>query len=166
MDLWTEAAPCLKDMLFLPGCTRDEDDLQRESGRGTPPRIAALEFVRVFLKYGIEVFNFGLQGRSWKPKEHDTGMGKCLVKDQLAEIPVSDDQNTFLFPCDCQDILIRQTRRIITRNSSNVMAKLTKVRHQSKVSALIEEEFHRAASERTPLGGFGETSLPVTIACA
>src|SRR5215831_7899515 len=22
MDLWAEAAPCLKDMLFLPGCTR------------------------------------------------------------------------------------------------------------------------------------------------
>ena len=23
MDLWAEAAPCLKDMLFLPGCTRE-----------------------------------------------------------------------------------------------------------------------------------------------
>jgi len=34
----------------------------------------------VFLKHGIEVFNFGLQGSSWKPKEHDTRMGKFLVK--------------------------------------------------------------------------------------
>ena len=66
----------------------------------------------MFLKHGIEVFNFGLQGSSWKPKEHDTGMGKFLVKDQLAKIPVSDDQNTLFFPCDCQDILIRQTRRL------------------------------------------------------
>src|SRR2546427_5320428 len=100
--------------------------------------LAAFEFVRVFLKHGIEVFNFGLQGRSWKPKENDPGMGKFLVKDQLAEIPVSDDQHTLFFPCDCQDILIRQTRRIMTRNSGNVMAKVTKVRHQSKVSALVE----------------------------
>jgi hypothetical protein len=63
----------------------------------------------VFLKYGIEVFNFGLQGSSWKPKENDSSMGKFLVKDQLAEIPVSDDQNTLLFPGDYQDILIGKT---------------------------------------------------------
>ena len=25
MDLWAEAAPCLKDMLFLPGCTSEKD---------------------------------------------------------------------------------------------------------------------------------------------
>jgi hypothetical protein len=30
------------------------------------------------------------------------------VKDQLAEVPVSDDQHTRLFLCDCQDILIGQ----------------------------------------------------------
>ena len=153
-------------LIYYRKASRDEDDLQRESGRGTPPRIAALEFVRVFLKYGIEVFNFGLQGRSWKPKEHDTGMGKCLVKDQLAEIPVSDNQHTLLFPCDGQAILIGKTRRIMARESGNVMATRTKVRHQSKVSALVEEELHRAASERTPFGGFGETSLPVTMAWA
>jgi hypothetical protein len=44
------------------------------------------------------------------------------------------------------------------------MAKLTKVGNQSEVSALVEEEFHRATSERTPFGGFGETSSPVTMA--
>jgi hypothetical protein len=49
----------------------------------------------------IEVVNFGLQGRSWKPKENDPSMGKLLVKDQLAEIPVSDNENTLLFPGDC-----------------------------------------------------------------
>ena len=120
----------------------------------------------MFLKHGIEVFNFGLQGRSRKPKEHDTSMSKCLVKDQLAEIPVSNDQHTRLLPGDGQDILIGKTRRIIARDSGNVVAKLTKVQYQSKVSALVEEEFHRAASERTPFGGFGETSLPVTISFA
>ena len=127
---------------------------------------SAFEFVSMFLEHGIEVFNFGLQSRSRKSKENDTSMGKLLVKDHLAKIPISDDQHPRLFPGDGQDILIRKTRRIMARDSGNVMAKLTKVRNQSKVSALVEEEFHRAASERTLLGGFGETSLPVTISFA
>jgi hypothetical protein len=107
-----------------------------------------------------------LQRRSWKPKENDTGVGEFLMKDQLTEIPVSNDQNTHLFPCDCQDTLIRKTRRIIARDGHNVMAKVAKVGNQSKVSALIKEEFHSAVSERAPFGGFGVTSLPVTIAWA
>ena len=101
-------------------------------------------------KHHIEVFNFGLQGRSWQPKENDAGMGKFLVKDQLAEIPVSHDQNTRLLPGDGQDILIGKTMRIVQRNSHNVMAKVTQVGNQSEVSALVEEEFHKAASERAP----------------
>ena len=93
-------------------------------------------------------------------------MSKFLVKDQLTEIPISNDEHTRLFPCDGQDILIGKTRRIMTRDGLNIMATLTQGRNQSKVSALVEEEFHRAASERTPFGGFGETSLPVTISFA
>jgi hypothetical protein len=46
------------------------------------------------------------------------------------------------------------------------VAKVAKIGNKAKVSALVEEEFHRAASERTPFGGFGETSLPVTISFA
>jgi hypothetical protein len=118
------------------------------------------------VNYGNEVVNFGLQSRSWKPKENDTSMGKFLIIDQLAKIAVSNDQHTRLFPGDGQDIFIGKTRRIITRDRGNIMAKGVKVGNQSKVSALIKEEFHRAASERTPCGGFGETSLPVTIAWA
>ena len=128
--------------------------------------LTALKLVSVFLKHGIEVFDFGVQGSSWKPKEHDTGMRKCLVKDQLAEIPISNDQHTRLFPGDGQDIFIGKTRRILARDCGNVMATLTQVGNQSKVSALVEEEFHRATSERAPFGGFGETSLPVTISFA
>lgn len=120
----------------------------------------------MFLKHGIEVFDFGLQGSAGKPKEDDTGMDKFLVKDQLAEIPVSNDQNPRLLPGDGQHILIGKTRRILARDGRNVMAEMAKVGNKAKIGALIKEEFHRAASERTPFGGFGETSLPVTSACA
>jgi hypothetical protein len=133
---------------------------------GYHEELTALKLSSMFLKHRIEVFDFGLQGRSWKPKEDDTGMGESLLKDQLAEIPVSNDQYPLLFSGNGQDILIGKTRRIIARDSGHVMAKVAKVGNQSKISALIKEEFHRAASERAPFGGFGETSLPVTMAWA
>src|SRR5215211_6891893 len=94
---------------------------------GYHQELTARKLVSVFRKHGIEVFNFGLQGRSWKPKENDASVGEFLVKDQLAEIPVSDDQNPRLFPGDCQDILIGKTRRIIARDSHNIMTKVAKV---------------------------------------
>ena len=127
---------------------------------------AALQLVRVVGKHGIEVFDFGVQGSAGKSKENDAGMGQFLVKDQLAEIPVSNDQYTRLLPGNGQDILISKTRGIIARDGHNIMAEIAKVRNKAKVSALIEEEFHRVVSERTPFGGFGETSLPVTMAWA
>ena len=89
-----------------------------------------------------------------------------MVKDQFAEIPISDDQNTHLFPGDGQDILIGKTRRIMARDGCNVMAEMAQVRNKAKIGALIKEELHSAASERAPFGGFGETSLPVTMAWA
>jgi hypothetical protein len=72
------------------------------------------------------------------------------VEDKLAEIVVGDDQNPFLFPGDYEDVFIGKTRRIVTRDDVNVISKLAKVRNKSEVSALVEEEFHRAASARPP----------------
>jgi hypothetical protein len=133
---------------------------------GYDEEFAALKLVGVFRKHGIEVFDFGLQRSAGKPKENNASMGELLVKDQLAEIPVSNDQNPRLLPGDCQNILIGKTRRILARDGRNVMAEMAKVRHKAKIGALIKEEFHSAASERAPFGGFGETSLPVTRAWA
>ena len=129
-------------------------------------KLTALKLLSVFVQYRRELFDFGLESRSRKSKENDPSMGKLLVKDQLAEVPISDDEHPRFFPGDGQDILIGKTRRIIAGDSGNIMAKLTKVGNQSKVSALVEEKFHRAASERAPFGGFGETSLPITISFA
>jgi hypothetical protein len=42
-------------------------------------------------------------------------------------------------------ILIGKTRGIVTRDDVNVMSELAKVRNKSEVSALIEQEFYRAA---------------------
>jgi hypothetical protein len=47
------------------------------------------------------------------------------------------------------------------------VAEGSKVVDKAEISALVEEEFHTSgASDRAPLGGFGETSSPVTIALA
>ena len=43
MDLWAEAAPCLKDVLFLPGCTRILRIMTSGRSRSrSPPRVEAL----------------------------------------------------------------------------------------------------------------------------
>ena len=95
-----------------------------------------------------------------------TPVGESLVEYQLPEISISNHQNPSLLPSDDQDILIGKTRRIISRNGLSVMAKLAKAGHQPEVGALVEEEIHRLASERAPLGGCGETSSPFTRAWA
>jgi hypothetical protein len=47
------------------------------------------------------------------------------------------------------------------------VAEASKVVDKAKVGALIKQEFHTSgASDRAPLGGFGETSSPVTMALA
>jgi hypothetical protein len=47
-----------------------EGELQRESGRGHPQKLATLEFFSVFLQHSVEVFDLGFQVCSWKPKEN------------------------------------------------------------------------------------------------
>ena len=120
----------------------------------------------VFRKHSSEVVNLGLQRSSWQPEEDDPLMGELLVKDQLAKIPVSNNQNPLLFPRDSQNVIIGKAMQIIAGDRNDIMFEFRKVGNESKVSALVEEEFHRAASERTPFSGFGETSSPVTSAWA
>ena len=103
---------------------------------------------------------------AWKTKEQDAGVGKALLKDELAEIAISNKQNPLLVPGNGKHILIGQTMRIIAGDGGNVMSKLSKVGNQSEVSALVEQEFYRAASDPSPLGGLGKTSCPVTISFA
>src|SRR5262249_14153554 len=126
----------------------------------------ARKLAGVFRQHSIEALDLGLQTCSWKPKENNASRGELLVNEHPAEAPVSNDQNPRLLPSDGQHILIGKTRRILARDGRNIMAKGAKVGHKAKIGALIKEEFHRAASERAPFGGFGETSLPVTMAWA
>jgi hypothetical protein len=130
-------------------------------------KLAACKLVSVILHHGIEVFDLGLQVSSWKSKEDDAGVDESLVEDQLTEIAVGNEQNPLLFPSDGKDILISKTRGVLARDRRNVMAKLAKVGNQPEISALVEQESHTGvALDRAPLGGFGETSSPVTIALA
>jgi hypothetical protein len=47
------------------------------------------------------------------------------------------------------------------------VAEISKVVDKAEIGALVKQELHTSgASERAPLGGFGETSSPVTIALA
>ena len=56
--------------------------------------------------------------------------------------------------------------RVVAGDCRNVVAKVAKVDNQAKIGALIKQKLHKGMSEAAPLGGFGETSSPVTIALA
>ena len=133
--------------------------------RGHYQELAALQRFSVFLQYSIEVFDLGLQLSAWESKKDDASVDKSLVEDQLAEIAVGHNQNPSLSPGDGQYILIGKPRRVVARDGFNFMAELAKVGNQPEVGALVEQEFHRAASG-APFGGCGETSSPVTMARA
>ena len=127
---------------------------------------AALKRISVIIEYLIELVDLGLQGSAGKPEEDDAGVGEALLKDELAEIAVGNNQNPLLLPGNCQDILIGKTVWVVTGDSLNVMSERLQMGNQSEISALVKKEVHRVASGRVPLGGFGETSSPVTISFA
>ena len=75
------------------------------------------------------------------------------TRDERAEIAIGHDQNPPRGPGDGEDILIGKAGRIGARDGLHVMATLAKVGNQPEVSALVEQEVHRAASDRAPFGG-------------
>ena len=129
--------------------------------------LAPHKLVSMLLQHGIEVFDLRLQRSAREAEEDDAGVGEALVEDQLAEVAIRNYQNTPLVASDREDILVSETMGMVLGNGGDVMAKLAKMHNETKISALVEEEFHMGvASDRTPFGGLGETSSPVTIAFA
>jgi hypothetical protein len=60
--------------------------------------LATGKLTGVFLQHGPEVFDLGLQGRTWQPEEEDAAVGDALVENQLAEVAVGNDQDPLLPP--------------------------------------------------------------------
>src|SRR6266516_1408787 len=95
--------------------------------RGHDQEFSALKLLFVCCKHGIEVFNLCLEARTWHPEEDDTFMGELLVIDQLAKIPVSNNQYPFLLPRDSQNVIIRKAMRIIAGDSNDIVFVLLKM---------------------------------------
>ena len=70
----------------------------------------ALKLLIVFLQHPVEVFDLGLKGSPWEPKENDACWGESLLKDQLSKIAVSDNQNMLGYRW-------RMVRQALTRRS-------------------------------------------------
>ena len=130
-------------------------------------KLPGRQLLSVLLQRLIQMLDFRLQLGPGKPEKQHASVGKTLVEDQLAEIPVRNNEDPLLLPGNRQDVLIRQAMRVISGDGRNVVAKISKVVDQAEIGALVKKELHTSgASERAPLGGLGETSSPVTIALA
>jgi hypothetical protein len=127
---------------------------------------AGRQLVSVVLQRLIQMLYLRLQLGPGKPEKQDAGVGKALVKDQLTEIAVGNDEDPLLLPGNRQHVLIGKTGRVVSRDGRDVVIVASKVVDKAKIGALVKEEFHTSGAERAPLGGFGETSSPVTIAFA
>ena len=71
-----------------------------------------LKIVSVFAEHGIEVFDLGFETGSRKTEEYDACVSQFLLENQLAKIPVSNDQDSLLFPGYLKDVLVGETVRI------------------------------------------------------
>ena len=135
--------------------------------RSDDQKLTAGELVSVIFEGGIEVIDLGLKIGTGKPEKQNARVRVTLVKDQLAKIPIGNDENASLLPGKREDVLIRKAMRVVAGDGRNVMTEKAQVGDEAKVGALIEQEFHRGvAFETAPLGGLGETSSPATAALA
>jgi hypothetical protein len=100
--------------------------------------LAALKIVGMFAEHGIEVFDLGLQSGARKPEENDTSVSQLLLEDQLAEVAISNNQDSLLFPSYCKDVLVGKTGREIARDRLNVVSEILKVRDKPEIRALVE----------------------------
>jgi hypothetical protein len=109
--------------------------------------LATRKLLSIFLQQGIEGLNLSLQVGSGQPKEDDACMDEPLVEDQLAEIPIGNEQNPLLVSGDRKDILVSKTMRVVARDGRNVMAKPAKMGDQPEIGALVEQEASQQTSK-------------------
>jgi hypothetical protein len=101
-------------------------------------KLAGRQLVRVFLQRLIQVLSLGLQLGPRKPEKQDARVRKPLVKDQLSEIAVSNDEDPLLLSGNRQDVLIRQTMRVISGDGRNVVAKASKMVDKASTHDLLK----------------------------
>jgi hypothetical protein len=64
------------------------------------------------------MFDFGLQLGPRKPEKQHASVGKALIEDQLAEIPVGNNQCSLLLAGDRKDILVGKMSGLCASSSS------------------------------------------------
>ena len=86
--------------------------------------------------YTIELLDFSLHGSAWEAKEYDTSVGKAMLENQFAKIPVCDQENPLRFPGDGKHIFIGKIRGIMVGDSGNVMSELLHPRSRGGLTSL------------------------------
>ena len=78
-------------------------DITRRHHHELPGR----KLITMILESLIQMLDLRLQLGPRKPEKQHAGVGKTLVEDQLAEIPVGNDEDPPLLPGNRQHVLIR-----------------------------------------------------------
>src|SRR5262245_41123776 len=67
-----------------------------------------------------------------------------LPEDEIAEVSIIGDQDSVFGNGNCQDILVRQARRMILTDTGGIVPSADEKRPDSRLGALIEQKPHRA----------------------
>src|SRR5689334_18299695 len=110
--------------------------------RSDDQKLTAGELVSVIFEGGIEVIDLGLKIGAGKPEKQNARVRVTLVKDQLAKIPIGNDENAPLLSGKREDVLICKAMGVVAGDCRNVMAEAAKIGNEAKVGALVKEELH------------------------
>ena len=75
--------------------------------------LAGRQFISVLPQRLIQMFDFGLQLGPRKPEKQHASVGEALIENQLAEIPVGNNQNSLFLAGDRKDILVGKTMGVV-----------------------------------------------------
>jgi hypothetical protein len=71
-------------------------------------------------------------------------VGKVLLEDQLAKVPVGDDEHPLFPPRNRKNLLIGEAGRIVAGDHLDVVPEIFQVGDEPEVRALVEQELHTA----------------------
>lgn len=98
-------------------------------------------------------------------EEDDPVMGSLLTKDELPEVSIVRDKDSFLSIGQTEHITVVNRPRIIMDYGSNVVAQLSQIGGERIVGALVQQKLH-VPVESASVGSTtaGKTSSPSTRA--
>jgi hypothetical protein len=110
----------------------------------------AIQPIGLISQHVVEPLDLRSQVRCSEAKQEHASMRASESNDELTKVEIAGDQNSLLVVSNREDVLIRQTVRMLSTNAGRIMTERQEMRNQSGVRALVEQEPHAEARVAPP----------------